>query len=138
MIDDKKLPRPIEATFYIKPRVIRKVTSLRKVRVTLKNVTRVRDVVTVILRSADLPTSYVDSLPGINFSSSNRVCQFLAWFIFSGKIKFPLYVPTSHVSSKKQLSFNGQLIVRHSRFNKRVLHAYYLTGQVVTNYYFTQ
>ena len=67
MIDDKKLPRPIEATFYIKPRVMRKVTSLRKVRVTLKNVTRVRDVVTVILKSADLPTSYVDSLPGINF-----------------------------------------------------------------------
>jgi len=62
-IDEKKLPRPIETTFYVKPRVVRKVTSFRKVRVTLRGIMRVRDAVTVILKSADLPTSYVDSLP---------------------------------------------------------------------------
>ena len=63
MLDDKKLPRPIEATFYLKPRVVKKVTSFRKVRVTLRDVVRVRDAVTVVLKSVDLPTSYVDSLP---------------------------------------------------------------------------
>ena len=66
MIDEKKLPRPIEATFFIKPRVTKKVMSFRKVRVMLRDVMRVRDAVKVILKSADLPTSYVDSLPGTN------------------------------------------------------------------------
>ena len=63
MIDDKTLPRPIEATFYLKPHVLKKVTSFRKIRVTLRDVVRVRDAVIVILKSAQLPTSYVDSLP---------------------------------------------------------------------------
>jgi hypothetical protein len=65
MIDDKQLPRPIEATFYIKSRAIKRAASLRQVRVSLKNIARVRDAVTVILKCAELPTSYVDSLPDL-------------------------------------------------------------------------
>ena len=64
MINDKQLPRSIEVTFYIKPRA-KRITTLRKVRVTLNNVIRVRDAISVILKCAELPTSYVDSLPDL-------------------------------------------------------------------------
>ena len=79
MINDKQLPRSIEVTFYIKPRA-KRITTLRKVRVTLNNVIRVRDAISVILKCAELPTSYVDSLPDLviknNVDPNYRLFQY--------------------------------------------------------------
>jgi len=64
MLDEKRRPQPLAATFYIKPRNRRpQRTNLKKIQLKLTSEAKVRKTVTVILSTVDLPTSYVDSIP---------------------------------------------------------------------------
>ena len=66
MIEDRKVvPSPISTIFYIKPQRTQRErqNKLKSVRLHLKQERKVRAAVIKILKSCDLPTSYVDSIP---------------------------------------------------------------------------
>ena len=61
MIEEKRRPQPLSATFYVKPRrATRK--ALAKIQLKLGSEAKVRKTVSAILKLVDLPTSYVDSI----------------------------------------------------------------------------
>ena len=62
MLDEKRRPQPISATFYVKPRRATRKT-LTKIQLKLGSEAKVRKTVSSILTLVDLPTSYVDSIP---------------------------------------------------------------------------
>ncbi len=63
MMDERKRPKPLKATFYVKHRGSSKASSsLNMVQLKL-NSNKVRDAISSILKTVDLPTSYVDSVP---------------------------------------------------------------------------
>ena len=62
MLDEKRRPQPLSATFYVKPRHTTRKT-LSKIQLKLGSEGKVRKTVSSILKLVDLPTSYVDSIP---------------------------------------------------------------------------
>jgi len=70
MLDEKRRPQPISATFYVKPRRATRKT-LTKIQLKLGSEAKVRKTVSSILTLVDLPTSYVDSIPDNEVDLSN-------------------------------------------------------------------
>lgn len=62
MLDEKRRPQPLSATFYVKPRHTTRKT-LSKIQLKLGSEGKVRKTISSILKLVDLPTSYVDSIP---------------------------------------------------------------------------
>lgn len=65
MLDEKRRPQPLIATFYVKPRHQqgKHRKSLNKIQLKLGSESKIRKTVSAILASVHLPTSYVDSIP---------------------------------------------------------------------------
>ena len=66
LVHDKKKPNPAEVKFFVRPRGVgggsRKDSSIPSIKIRLRE-TKLRSMVVTILRSADLPTGYVDNIP---------------------------------------------------------------------------
>jgi len=64
LVVDKKKPNPKKMMFYIKPRTAQEKerTSLKSVHILLKD-TKIRPTILAILKSVDLPSDYVDTIP---------------------------------------------------------------------------
>ena len=64
MLDEKRKPQPLTVTFYVKPRLTTRKT-LKKIQLKLGSESKIRQTVTTILTTVELPTSFVDSIPDI-------------------------------------------------------------------------
>ena len=73
MLDEKRRPKPLTVTFYVKPRLSSR-KNLRKIQLNLASESKIRKSVVAILSTVELPTSYVDSIPDVE-SDLMRVGQ---------------------------------------------------------------
>ena len=71
LVHDKKKPNPAEVKFFVRPRGARKDLLLPSIKIRLRE-TKLRSTVVTILRSADLPTGYVDNIPERNSEATTE------------------------------------------------------------------
>jgi len=64
LLNEKKKPNPKEVQFFVKPRTLqqKEKNTLQSLKIRLRE-TRLRDTVLTILKTAELPTGYVDAIP---------------------------------------------------------------------------
>ena len=101
MLDEKRRPQPLSATFYVKPRHTTRKT-LSKIQLKLGSEGKVRKTVSSILKLVDLPTSYVDSIPDteVDLSQAHPIFYYTGegTYIYSFKLK--LTIRPGHFSSR--------------------------------------
>lgn len=79
MLDEKRRPSPLQATFYVKSRTAPQRKNLRKITLKLGSEVKIRKTVAAILSSVELPTSYVDSIPDNEVHLSQHQPVFYAY-----------------------------------------------------------